>query len=326
MISQANPASWLTGYIADLPTPFEKDAELDLDAFAALCERQINAGASAIIVGETAGEASTLTTAERLRLIRCAVGTAQGRARIIAGAGSNSTDRAIELTRQAERAGADAVLSVVPYYNKPMQEGMIAHFRAVAASTNLPVILHDIPARTVRELSDTTLERLAESAQFIGLRDGAGDIARPARLQPRLPPQFRLLTGDDATAPAYMMAGGHGCMSAVANVIPRLCQAVYVNISEGRPQSARLLASRLSPISELLAADHPAALKYALALLGLIRPDTRLPLVPLAETARPFVEAAVARLSDEDLVSPRRAWPATPDRDRACSALPGDRS
>jgi 4-hydroxy-tetrahydrodipicolinate synthase len=127
MISLANPASWLTGYIADLPTPFEKDAELDLDAFAALCERQINAGASAIIVGETAGEAPTLTTAERLRLIRCAIDTAQGRARIIAGAGSNSTDRAIELTRQAERAGADAVLSVGPYYNKPMQEGMVAH-------------------------------------------------------------------------------------------------------------------------------------------------------------------------------------------------------
>jgi 4-hydroxy-tetrahydrodipicolinate synthase len=326
MISLANPASWLTGYIADLPTPFEKDAELDLDAFAVLCERQIDAGASAIIVGETAGEAPTLTTAERLRLIRCAVDTAQGRARIIAGAGSNSTDRAIELTRQAERAGADAVLSVVPYYNKPMQEGMVAHFRAVAASTTLPVILHDIPARTVRELTDMTLERLAESAQFIGLRDGAGDVARPARLQPRLPPHFRLLTGDDATASAYLMAGGHGCMSAVANVIPRLCQAIYVNISEGRLQSARLLSSRLSPISELLAADHPAALKYALALLGLIRPDTRLPLVPLGETARPLVEAAVARLSDEELVSPRRALPAMPVRDRACSGLPGDRS
>jgi 4-hydroxy-tetrahydrodipicolinate synthase len=326
MISQANPASWLTGYIADLPTPFEKDAELDLDAFAALCERQINAGASAIIVGETAGEAPTLTTAERLRLFRCAVDTAQGRARIIAGAGSNSTDRAIELPRQAERAGTDAVLSVAPYYNKPMQEGMVAHFRAVAASTTLPVILHDIPARTARELTDTTVERLADSAQFIGLRDGAGDVARPVRLRPRLPPRFRLLTGDDATAPAYMMAGEHGCMSALANVIPGVCQAICVNLSEGRLQSARLLSSRLSPISELLAADHPAALKYVLALLGLIRPDTRLPLVPLDETAKPLVEAAIVHLSDEDLVSPRRALPATPVRDRACSELPGDRS
>jgi 4-hydroxy-tetrahydrodipicolinate synthase len=325
MPALANPANWLTGYIADLPTPFDEDGELDLDAFAALCARPIDAGAAAIIVGETAGEASTLSAAEKFRLVRCAVETVQGRARIIAGAGSNSTDRAIELTRQAERAGADAVLSVVPYYNKPMQEGMIAHFRAIAASTTLPVILHDIPARTVRGLSDTTLERLAESAQFVGLLDGAGDAARPLRLQQRLPPHFRLLTGDDATAPAYMMAGGHGCMSAVANIIPGLCRAIHASLSEGRPQSARLLSSRLSPIAELLAADHPAALKYALARLGLMTPDTRLPLVPLSEAAKPLVEAAIARLCDENLVNPRRAWPATPVPDRACSGLPDDR-
>src|SRR5438132_10406482 len=134
MTALANPASWLTGYIADLPTPFDEDGELDLDAFAALCERQINAGASAIVVSETAGEAPTLTAAERLRLIRCAAKTARGRARTIAGTGSNSTDRAIELTMGAERAGADAVLSVVPYYNKPKQERMGAHFAAHAAS------------------------------------------------------------------------------------------------------------------------------------------------------------------------------------------------
>ena len=183
MTSLANPASWLAGYIADLPTPFDADAELDLDAFAALCERQIDAGASAIIVGETAGEASTLTTAEKDRLIRCAVETAQGRARVIAGAGSNSTDRAIELTMRAERAGADAVLSVVPYYNKPMQEGIAAHFRAIAASTALPVILHDIPARTVRPLADETIALLAQSRQFVGLKDGTGDVSRQ-------PPEF----------------------------------------------------------------------------------------------------------------------------------------
>jgi 4-hydroxy-tetrahydrodipicolinate synthase len=325
MTAFANPAGWLTGYIADLPTPFDGDGEPDLNVFAALCTRQIDAGAVAIIVGETAGEAPTLTAAEKLRLVRCAVETVQGRARVIAGAGSNSTDRAIELTRQAERAGADAVLSVVPYYNKPMQEGMFAHFRAVAASTALPVILHDIPARTVRGLSDTTLERLAESTQFVGLRDGADDVARLLRLQRRLPPHFRLLTGGDATAPAYMMAGGDGCMSAIANVIPGLCQAIHASLSEGRLQSARRLSSRLSPIAELLAADHPAALKYALALLGLMTPDTRLPLVPLGEAAKPLVEAAVVRLRDENLVSPRRAWPATPAPDRACSRLPDDR-
>ena len=315
MTALANPASWLSGYIADLPTPFDGNGELDLGAFAVLCKRQIEAGASAIIVGETAGEASTLTMAEKDRLIRCAVETTQGRARVVAGAGSNSTDRAIELTMRAERAGADAVLSVVPYYNKPMQEGIAAHFRAIAASTALPVVLHDLPARTARELSDTTLIKLAESAQFVGLRDGAADVARPLRLQQQLSPHFRLLSGDDITAPAYMMAGGHGCMSAVANVIPWLCQAIHADLSE----------KRLQPIAELLAADHPAALKYALALLGLMRPDTRLPLVPLDDAAKRLVEAAVARLCDEDLVNPRRAWPATPVQDRACSGPPGGR-
>jgi 4-hydroxy-tetrahydrodipicolinate synthase len=315
MTALANPASWLSGYIADLPTPFDGNGELDLGAFAVLCKRQIEAGASAIIVGETAGEASTLTMAEKERLIRCAVETTQGRARVVAGAGSNSTDRAIELTMRAERAGADAVLSVVPYYNKPMQEGIAAHFRAIAASTALPVVLHDLPARTARELSDTTLIKLAESAQFVGLRDGAADVARPLRLQQQLSPHFRLLSGDDITAPAYMMAGGHGCMSAVANVIPWLCQAIHADLSE----------RRLQPIAERLAADHPAALKYALALLGLMRPDTRLPLVPLDNAAKRLVEAAVARLCDEDLVNPRRAWPATPVQDRACSGPPGGR-
>ena len=315
MTALANPASWLSGYIADLPTPFDGNGELDLGAFAVLCKRQIDAGASAIIVGETAGEASTLTMAEKDRLIRCAVETTQGRARVVAGAGSNSTDRAIELTMRAERAGADAVLSVVPYYNKPMQEGIAAHFRAIAASTALPVVLHDLPARTARELSDTTLIKLAESAQFVGLRDGAADVARPLRLQQQLSPHFRLLSGDDITAPAYMMAGGHGCMSAVANVIPWLCQAIHADLSE----------RRLQPIAERLAADHPAALKYALALLGLMRPDTRLPLVPLDDAAKRLVEAAVARLCDEDLVNPRRAWPATPVQDRACSGPPGGR-
>jgi 4-hydroxy-tetrahydrodipicolinate synthase len=320
-----DPVGWLTGYIADIPTPFDGNGEIDLDAFAALCQRQVDAGAAAVIVGETAGEASTLTDTEKLRLVHCAVETAQGRARIIAGAGSNSTGRAIELTRQAERAGADAILSLVPYYNKPIQEGITAHFSAIAASTALPVILHDIPVRTARELSDTTLIRLAASAPFAGLLDGAGDIARLARLRLTLPPHVHLLTGNDAASPAYLMAGGDGCVSAVANLVPRLCQAIHASLSEGRLQSARLLSSRLSPLAGLLADDHPAALKYALALLGLIRRDMRLPLVPLDEAARPSVEAAIAGLSGESLVSARHAWPAMPARGRACSGLPGDR-
>src|ERR1700736_5069972 len=168
MTQVANPATWLAGYIPDLPTPFDEGDGLDLTAFAKLCERQIEAGVSAIVVGETAGEASTLTPVEHATIVRTASEIARGRVRVIAGAGSNSTSQAIELTRHAEEAGADAVLSVVPYYNKPMQAGIYAHFQAIAASTTLPIILHDIPSRTMRELADDTLARLAQSSQFIG--------------------------------------------------------------------------------------------------------------------------------------------------------------
>ncbi|TAI65730.1 4-hydroxy-tetrahydrodipicolinate synthase [Bradyrhizobium sp. Leo170] len=305
---------WLTGYVPDLPTPFDEDGEVDFDAFARLCERQIASGASAIVVGETTGEAPTLATGEKAGLVRRAVEVAHGRVRVIAGAGSNATDRAVELTRQAEAAGADAVLSVVPYYNKPMQAGIFVHFRAVAEATALPVILHDTPSRTLRELSDATLKRLAESEQFIGLRDSSGDVGRLVRIRTSLPPHFRLLSGDDLTALPFMAAGGHGCISAVANLVPELCQAVLASLREGRPQSARYLFSRLVPIAGLLAAEHPAALKYALSLLGLIRPSTRLPIVQLNDAARTEVAKAIADLGDEEWSGVEDTLPAAPAR------------
>ena len=152
--------------------------------------------------------------------VRAAIEIVHGRSRIIAGAGSNSTSQAVELTRRAEAAGADAVLSVVPYYNKPMQAGIEAHFRAVAQSTGLPIILHDIPSRTVRELADDTLARLAQSKQFIGLRDGTGDVTCPMHPSALVPPGFRLLSGDDSTALAFMASGGDGCISMISNVAP----------------------------------------------------------------------------------------------------------
>src|SRR5262249_47961470 len=157
---------------------------------------------------ETCSEASTLSPAEQESLIRTAVEVANGQIRVISGAGSNATNRAVELTRLASGAGADAILSVVPYYNKPTQTGICAHFRAVADSTALPIILHDIPSRTMRELADGSLVRLAQSPQFIGLRDATGDIARVAGLKQRLPSEFHLLSGDDATAFAFMASGG----------------------------------------------------------------------------------------------------------------------
>jgi 4-hydroxy-tetrahydrodipicolinate synthase len=312
MTHSAHPAIWLAGYIPDLPTPFDEAGNLDLTAFAKLCERQIEAGVPAIVVGETAGEASTLTPVEHDSIVRTSVEIARGRVRVIAGAGSNSTSQAIELTRRAETAGADAVLSVVPYYNKPMQAGIFAHFRAIADRTALPIILHDIPSRTIRELSDDTLARLAKSSQFIGLRDGTGDVTRPSRLQPLLPPGFRLLSGDEAYDLAFIADGGDGCISLVSNIAPDLCRAIFSSCSEGRLQSARYLQSRLAPLTAALTRESPAALKYALCLLGHMSPGTRLPIVELADAAKAEVASAIAGIGDEDLACPIERWHSRP--------------
>jgi 4-hydroxy-tetrahydrodipicolinate synthase len=307
MTAIADPATWLAGYIPDIPTPFDENGAIDLDAFAKLCERQIEAGATAILVSETNGEASTLTPIEQGRLIRAAVEAARGRVRVIAGAGSNSTSQAIELTQRAEAEGAAVVLSVVPYYNKPMQAGIHAHFRAIAISTALPIILHDVPSRTMREISDDTLLRLADSRHFIGLTDGSGDIARPFRLQSRLPAGFRLLSGDDATALPFIANGGDGCISSVSNLAPELCQAIYLNCRQGRPQTARYLQSRLAALTAAVTRESPAALKYALCLLGLMSPATRLPIVELTDAAKAEVAGAIAELGDDDLARSREA-------------------
>lgn len=300
-MSTANPATWLTGYIPDLPTPFDEFGAIDLKAFAGLCERQIAGGASALVVCETTGEAPTLSPDEQKTIVRTAVEVARGRARIIAGAGSNSTSTAIELTRRAEAAGADAVLSVVPYYNKPMQTGITAHFRAIAGATGLPIILHDAPSRTVRELANDTLVRLSEASQFAGVRDGSGDVARPMRLSSLVPPGFRLLCGDDAIALAYIAGGGDGCVSTVCNIAPDLCRAIFSSLRQGRLQSARYLQKRLVPLESCLSRETPAAAKYALSLLGLMKPAMRLPLVELDEPAKAAVASAIVAIADEDL-------------------------
>jgi 4-hydroxy-tetrahydrodipicolinate synthase len=298
-IADAN--AWLAGYIPDLPTPFDEKGAVDLAALARLCERQIGAHAPAIIVCETAGEASCLSPEERDRVIRTAVETARGRAPVIAGAGSNDTGRAIELTQRAEAAGAAAVLSVVPYYNKPMQAGIEAHFRAVADATALPVILHDIPSRTIREITDDTLVRLAESGRFSGLRDSSGDVARILRVRPRLGAGFRLLSGDDTTALAFLACGGDGCISQVANVAPDLCRDIFANCRRGRLQSARYLQKRILRLAAELSNESPATLKYALSLLGLMRPHTRLPVTELDSPARHRMTSVMADMAEEDL-------------------------
>ena len=306
MTSQ-NPPAWLAGCIADLPTPFDAGGAIDAKAFVRLCTRQVEAGAPALVVAETAGEASTLSAAERELLIRTAAEIANGRAKVIAGAGSNSTSHAIELARRAEAAGADAVMCVVPYYNKPMQDGIAAHFQAIALSTGLPIVLHDIPSRTIRELADDTLSRLAERRQFIGLRDGTGDVTRPLRLAGRLRGGFRLMSGDDATALAYVAAGGDGAISMVANVTPDLCGAIHSSLRQGRLQTARYLQRRLTSLQACLDKESPAALKYALSLLGLMRPTMRLPLVELDGPSKAAVANALMGVADEDLLGAAEA-------------------
>ncbi|MCP3446603.1 4-hydroxy-tetrahydrodipicolinate synthase [Bradyrhizobium sp. CCGUVB14] len=296
------PSAWFTGFIPDLPTPFDAADTIDLEAFAALCERQVAAGVPALVVCETAGEAPTLSPAEQELVIRTAVDVARGRSRVIAGAMSNATGRAVELARRAEAAGADAIMSVVPSYNKPMQEGMLAHFRTIAGATGLPVILHDIPSRTLRPLADETLLRLVESRQFVGLRDGGGDTTRPVRLSRLLPAGFRLLSGDDATGFGYIAGGGDGAISEVCNIAPDLCRTIFSQVRQGRLQTARYLHKRLVPLMTCLSRESPAALKYALSVLGVMSAATRLPIVPLDAAAQREVVRAFAAIADEDLI------------------------
>jgi 4-hydroxy-tetrahydrodipicolinate synthase len=301
MANVDHPSAWLAGYIPDLPTPFDQNDKIDLASFERLCERQIDAGTTALVVGETTGESSTLTTAEHDLIVRAAVKTSRGRVRIIAGAGSNSTSQAIALTRRAEADGADAILSVVPYYNKPMQAGIYAHFRAIAESTALPIVLHDVPSRTVRELSDDTVVRLAELQQFIGIKDATGDVTRPLRLKPLVRQDFRLLSGDDASAAAFLFYGGDGCISVTSNVAPALCNQIYLTAKGGSLQATRRAAIELTELTTVLSLESiPAALKYALSLLGLMLPDVRLPIVELSDSSKARTATAIAKICFED--------------------------
>jgi 4-hydroxy-tetrahydrodipicolinate synthase len=291
--------SQLTGYAPALPTPFDRRDDIDRAAFENICRLQVEAGATALVVCGTTGESPTLSAAEHATLITIAVGVVRGRIPVIAGAGSNSTARAIELTRTAEACGADAVLSVVPYYNKPTQAGMCAHFRAIAQSTGLPVILYDVPSRTACGLADETIARLRDVPQIIGLKDATGDVTRPARLRPLVGPEFRLLSGDDATAPIFFMLGGNGCISVASNVAPGLCRRLFLAHRQGQSDEVRRLSLPLAELTRILfCKPSPVPLKYALSLLGLMSQSVRLPMVELSPQTKAEVAAALAELCE----------------------------
>jgi 4-hydroxy-tetrahydrodipicolinate synthase len=286
----------LSGYAPALPTPFDPDGHFDGDAFARFCGRQVDEGASALVVADTMGEAPTLTPAEHIELIRIARDVSHGRVPVIAGCGSNSTEHAADLTQEAEDAGADAALLVVPYYNKPTQAGLYAHFREIAQSTALPVFLHDEPARTVCGLSDDTVARLAELPNIIGLKDGTADVTRPTRLRPLVGADFRLLTGDDATALGYLAQGGDGCISATSNVAPRLCRNMFLAYRQGQISRAQRLALQVARLTAaLLCEPTPAPLKYALGTLGWMSAGVRLPMVPPGEPVKTQLDAVMAQ-------------------------------
>jgi 4-hydroxy-tetrahydrodipicolinate synthase len=292
--------SQLAGYAPALPTPFDQAGDLDLAAFERLCLRQIEQGATALVVCGTTGEAPNLSRAEHDSIVRAAVEVARGEVPVIAGAGSNATAQAIELARDAEAAGADAVLCVVPYYNKPTQAGMYAHFRAIADASGLPMILYDVPSRTVAGLADETIVRLAEIPRCIGLKDATGDVTRPLRLRAALGAKFRLFSGDDPTALGFFAYGGDGCISVTSNVAPGLCRAIYLAWKRGQIPRAQRLAAAAAPLTAALFREsNPAPVKYALSTMGLMSPRVRLPLVEPNTETKVEIERILVRLDTD---------------------------
>jgi 4-hydroxy-tetrahydrodipicolinate synthase len=287
----------LAGFMPALPTPFTRDDSIDFAAFERFCELQIQAGATALVVCGTTGEAPTLSHAEHRDLAPAAVAVAGGRVPVIVGAGSNATAHAIELSRDAEAAGADALLSVVPYYNKPTQAGLHAHFRTIAESCGLPLILYDVPSRTSCRLNDETIVRLAEWPRIVGLKDATGDTNRPLRLRSLIGSDFRLFSGDDTTAHAFLLNGGDGCISVTSNLMPALCCSLFARLRGDKPA---IMQPLLTPFAAMTAAlfveTNPVPLKYALNLLGLMSAKVRLPLTELSREHRSALVEQVAIL------------------------------
>ncbi|HEY6258979.1 MAG TPA: 4-hydroxy-tetrahydrodipicolinate synthase [Xanthobacteraceae bacterium] len=291
--------SRLSGYAPALPTPFDRNGSVDGSALELLCDRQIQEGATALVVCGTTGEAPTLSRVEHAKIVRIAVDVAKGRVPVIAGAGSNATRQAIELARDAEAAGADAVLSVTPYYNKPMQAGMYAHFRAIGDSIGLPIFLYDVPSRTVCGVADETVARLAQCPKFIGLKDATADLTRPLRLRSLLGEDFRLLSGDDATALAFIAQGGNGCVSVTSNVAPGLCRAMYLASKQGQAARAQQLAAVAARLTSVLFREsNPVPVKYALSVMKMIAPAVRLPLVELQSETKAEIDLVLAQICD----------------------------
>ena len=283
------------GSIPALVTPFRNGA-VDRKAFAALVERQIAGGSSALVPVGTTGETSTLTTEEHKDVVTLCVEVAAGRVPVIAGAGSNATDEAIDLVEHAKAVGADAALVVCPYYNKPNQEGLEAHFRAINDAVALPVLLYNVPSRTVVDLLPETVARLAQLPNIVGIKDASGDVARVSQHAALIgSAQFVQLSGEDPNALGYLAMGGKGCISVTANVAPDMCAAMHAAFHAGDLAGAQAIERKLIALHKaLFCAPSPGPAKYALSRLGLCEPDVRLPITQPDAAARETIDAAMA--------------------------------
>lgn len=285
----------LRGSITALITPLANGA-LDEKAFSDFVEWQIAEGTHGLVPVGTTGESPTVTHAEHQRLIELCVEVSAKRVPVVAGAGSNSTDEAVSLTRFAEQVGADAVLSVVPYYNKPTQEGLFQHFSAVARATSLPIILYSVPGRTVTDLTVDTIARLHEAHDnIVGVKDATASMERASLQRAKLGADFILLSGEDMTALGFNAHGGHGCISVASNVAPRLCALLQNACQQGNFAEALALQDKLVHLHKaLFLENNPGGIKYAVSRLGRCTNEFRLPLVPVSKDNEKAIDAAMA--------------------------------
>ncbi len=283
-----------TGSIPALITPMLPDGKIDYEAYKKLIDWHVAEGSDALVVVGTSGESHTVDFEEHTELIRIAVEHAAGRIPVIAGVGANSTKEAIFLSQQAEKAGAQAGLSVVPYYNKPTQEGMYLHFKAIAENTKLPTILYNVPGRTIANMSNETILRLAEIPGIMGLKDATGDIARLGELLRDKPAHFQVYSGDDPTAAALILLGGQANISVTANIAPRMMHDLCVAAAKGDLTKVRELNGKLSTLNRVLFVEaNPIPVKYAVAEMGLSQLGYRLPLCPMAASNVAIVKEAL---------------------------------
>ena len=284
----------ITGSIVAIVTPMHEDGSLDLPRLRSLIDFHVAEGTDGIVIVGTSGESPTVSYEEHCQLIQVAVEHAAGRIPVIAGTGANSTAEAIELTEYARKVGASASLSVVPYYNKPTQEGLYRHFRAIAEAVDIPIVLYNVPGRTVADMGNDTVLRLAEVPGIIGIKDATGNLERASDLIQRAPKEFALYSGDDASTVAFILLGGHGCISVTANVAPRLMHEMCSAALKGDLAKAKEIHFRLLGLHRNLFLEaNPIPVKWAVARMGLIESGIRLPLTPFAESCHERLSAAM---------------------------------